>query len=45
VSASLEEVVAVLDRGLVALVVENGGFVGLITRTDFITHLRRKLNQ
>jgi cystathionine beta-synthase len=45
VSASLEEVMAVLDRGLVALVVEDGGFVGLITRTDLITHLRRKLQQ
>ncbi len=45
VAASLEDVVAVLERGLVALIVDEGAFVGLITRTDLITHLRRKLKQ
>ncbi len=43
VTASLEDVVGVLERGLVALIVADGNFVGLITRTDLITHLRRKL--
>jgi cystathionine beta-synthase len=44
-SASLDDVVGVLERGMVALIVENGAFVGLITRTDLINHLRRKLQQ
>lgn len=36
----------ILDRGLVALVTEsNGAFVGLITRSDLLSHLRRKLKQ
>jgi cystathionine beta-synthase len=32
-----------LDRGLVAIVVENGRFYGLITRFDLLNHLRRSL--
>ena len=43
VSASLEDVFRVLESGKVALIVDNGAFVGLITRTDLINHLRRKL--
>jgi cystathionine beta-synthase len=43
VTASLEDVVRVLERDLVALIVDHGTFVGLITRTDLINHLRRKL--
>ncbi len=41
--ASLEEVFRVLDAGLVALVVEGDQFLGLITRTDFLSYLRRRL--
>jgi cystathionine beta-synthase len=41
--ASLAELEAVLDRGLVALVADERGFHGLITRFDLINHLRRKL--
>jgi cystathionine beta-synthase len=41
--ASLEDVSRVLDRGLVALVVERDQFLGLITRSDLLSHLRRKL--
>jgi len=40
---SLDDVSNVLDRGLVALVVENGRFLGLITRSDLLSHLRRRL--
>ncbi|GAA4330585.1 pyridoxal-phosphate dependent enzyme [Variovorax defluvii] len=42
-SASLAELEAVLDRGLVAMISDQGGFHGLITRTDLLNHLRRKL--
>jgi cystathionine beta-synthase len=43
VSASLEEVVRVLDRGLVAIVMDGDRFLGLITRSDMLAHLRRRL--
>jgi cystathionine beta-synthase len=33
----------VLDRGLVAMIADEAGFHGLITRTDLLNHLRRKL--
>jgi cystathionine beta-synthase len=42
-SASLAELEAVLDRGLVAMISDESGFHGLITRTDLLNHLRRKL--
>lgn len=42
-SASLAELEAVLDRGLVAMISDEAGFHGLITRTDLLNHLRRKL--
>jgi len=42
-SASLADVQRILDRGLVALVVEDGHFLGLITRSDLLGHLRRRL--
>ena len=42
-SASLAELEAVLDRGLVAIVADDGGFHGLITRFDLLNHLRRTL--
>ena len=43
VSASLETVVSVLDRGLVALIMDGDQFLGLITRSDLLAHLRRRL--
>ena len=43
VSASLEDVLHVLDRGMVALVMDGGQFLGLITRSDLLAHLRRRL--
>jgi cystathionine beta-synthase len=42
-SASLEDVRRILDRGLVALVVDGTHFLGLITRSDLLVHLRRRL--
>ena len=42
-SASLAELEAVLDRGLIAMIADETGFHGLITRTDLLNHLRRKL--
>ena len=42
-SASLAELEAVLDRGLVAIVADSNGFHGLITRFDLLNHLRRTL--
>jgi cystathionine beta-synthase len=41
--ASLAELEAVLDRGLVAIVADASSFHGLITRFDLLNHLRRTL--
>jgi cystathionine beta-synthase len=43
-SASLAELEAVLDKGLVAIVADARGFHGLITRFDLLNHLRRTLS-
>jgi len=42
-TASLQDLRAVLDRGLTAIVADANGFHGLITRFDLLNHLRRKL--
>jgi cystathionine beta-synthase len=42
--ARIDAVYNVLDRGLVALVTEGDSFLGLITRSDLLSHLRRKLH-
>lgn len=42
--AGVESVYQILDRGLVALVVDGDAFAGLITRSDLLSHLRRKLH-
>jgi len=42
--AALESVYPILDRGLVALVIDGDRFAGLITRSDLLSHLRRKLH-
>ncbi len=41
--ASIEQLYHVLDKGLVALVVQDGAFLGLITRSDLLSYLRRRL--
>ncbi|NRF68246.1 pyridoxal-phosphate dependent enzyme [Aquincola sp. S2] len=42
-AATLRELEAVLDSGLVAIVADERGFHGLITRFDLLNHLRRTL--
>jgi cystathionine beta-synthase len=39
----IERLYRILDRGLVALVLDNDRFLGLITRADLLSYLRRKL--
>src|SRR5208283_3209690 len=39
--ASLVDLRAMLDRGLVAIIADARGFHGLITRTDLLNYLRR----
>jgi cystathionine beta-synthase len=41
--ASLAQLQAELDRGLVAIIADASGFHGLITRVDLLNHLRRAL--
>ncbi len=41
--ARIDSVYGILDRGLVALVTDGDSFVGLITRSDLLSYLRRKL--
>jgi cystathionine beta-synthase len=40
---SIARLYDILDRGLVALVLDGDHFLGLITRTDLLVHLRRQL--
>jgi cystathionine beta-synthase len=40
----IDSVYDILDRGLVALVMDGDSFAGLITRSDLLSHLRRKLH-
>ncbi|MDQ6655388.1 MAG: cystathionine beta-synthase [Verrucomicrobiota bacterium] len=42
-SASVKEVIAVFDRGRVAIVMDGGKFLGLITRTDLLSYLRLQM--
>lgn len=42
--ARIDAVYDILDRGLVALVTDRDAFVGLITRSDLLSYLRRKLH-
>lgn len=44
-SASLEDLMEIFDRGFVAIVTDGKGkFLGLITRTDLLAYLRRKMS-
>ncbi len=38
-----ERLLPLFDRGLIAIVVDGGRFLGLITRIDLLNHLRRKM--
>jgi cystathionine beta-synthase len=42
-NAALDALRRMLNRGLVAVIVENGRFFGLITRFDLLNHLRRSM--
>jgi cystathionine beta-synthase len=42
-NADIERLYQILDSGLVALVLDEDRFLGLITRADLISYLRRKL--
>jgi cystathionine beta-synthase len=42
-SASISQLIAVFDRGRVAIVMAGDKFLGLITRSDLISYLRRKM--
>jgi len=42
-AAGLPALQEVLDRGLVAIIADDNGFHGLITRSDLLNHLRRTL--
>ena len=42
--SKIESVYDILDRGMVALVVDGDKFLGLVTRTDLLSYLRRKLH-
>jgi cystathionine beta-synthase len=40
----LEQLRSTLNRGLVAIIADQNNFYGLITRSDFLNHLRRTLS-
>jgi cystathionine beta-synthase len=40
--ASIAELVAVLDRGMVGVIVDKGALFGLVTRIDLVNYLRRR---
>ena len=42
-TTSLRDLVHIFDRGLVAIVVDEGRFLGLVTRIDLLNYLRRKM--
>jgi cystathionine beta-synthase len=42
-SASIADLVAVLDRGLVGVVVDKGALFGIVTRIDLVNYLRRRI--
>ena len=41
--ASIESVYEILNEGLVAMIMDGDLFVGLITRTDLLNFMRRRL--
>jgi cystathionine beta-synthase len=42
-STPLRDLVGIFDRGLVAIVVDEGRFLGLVTRIDLLNYLRRRM--
>lgn len=43
VTATMQEVKALFDRNMVAIIMDGPTFLGLLTRTDVLNHLRRQL--
>ena len=43
VDRPIEDLVAIFEKGLVAIVTEGDQFLGLITRIDLLNHLRRRM--
>ena len=43
-SADSSELLSLFERELVPIIVDNGRFLGLITKIDYLNHLRRKTN-
>lgn len=43
-SASISDLMAIFDKGNVAVIVEKDQFLGLITRIDLLNHMRRQQN-
>lgn len=41
--ASIQDLVATLDRGLVGVIVDNGALYGIVTRIDLVNYLRRRV--
>ncbi len=41
----LEDLMPIFENDRVAIVLQQGRFVGLITRIDLLNHLRRRLKQ
>ncbi len=42
-TAKIEDLIPVFDKGNIAVIVDDGRFLGLITRIDLLNHLRRKM--
>lgn len=42
-SASIQDLVRVLDRGLIGVVVDRGALFGIVTRIDLVNYLRRRV--
>ncbi|MEP7072325.1 MAG: cystathionine beta-synthase [Verrucomicrobiota bacterium] len=42
-TAQVEDVMAVLDQGRVAILMDGAKFLGLVTRTDLLSYLRRRM--
>ncbi|MBA3385576.1 MAG: CBS domain-containing protein, partial [Chthoniobacterales bacterium] len=42
-TAKMQDLLAVFERGRVAIVMEGAKFLGLITRTDLLSYLRRNM--
>ncbi len=43
-NADFKELLPIFDKGMVAIIEDKNGFVGLITRIDLLNYLRRKFN-